>query len=383
MYLNNLTAIYQMNKRITVIIVNYFSSTDLIKTLDSLRDNNCYSQLDILVIDNSCDVSEHLILQQLSQTKGFTLSIADKNLGFAKACNLIYQASRTPYVFLINPDAFLLKGALDNLLAPMEQNQLIAAAGPKTFWSEQLDFILPRSITYTALSFFLDNYPGSLIKRLLWLKSLFFRRGSVTHWQTKAVLAQSNLSGGCVLLRRTAVDHAGDELFDPNFYMYFEDSDLFKRLIKQGYQLLYIPSAQIVHKFSGCARNEQAIKNEFMAQSRDVFYTKHYSNNALVALTQKAGTKLVKNLWQPEQIDLGELQAAKDISITLSRTAEYLVECSPSMYFLPAAGFIFKGNAFHFPDKIWDILPTGHIFLRIAPVKNFWLKPKIWHWIKS
>lgn len=370
------------NKLITVIIVNYFSSTDLVKTLDSLKTNICYPQLDIQVIDNSCNESEQLILQQLSHKKKFSLHIAEKNLGFGQACNLIYNSTDTTYVLLINPDAFLLKGALDDLLEPLKKNKFIAAAGPKIFWSEQQDFILPRSISFTSLSFFLNYYPCSLIKRLLWFKSLLFRRSSIIHWQTKTPLLQKNLSGGSVLLRRSSVDHAGG-LFDPRFFMYFEDTDLFKRLVKQGQQLYYIPSARIVHKFGGCARNEQAIKNNFMEQASKVFYAKHYSGNALIAFTQQSSTKSIKTLWQPELIELGELETAGDISIDLPGNKKYLVECSPSMYFLPAGGLIFKGATFHFPGDIWDILPSGHIYLRIAPIDNFWVKPKFWHWIKN
>ncbi|MCU7835191.1 MAG: glycosyltransferase family 2 protein [gamma proteobacterium symbiont of Taylorina sp.] len=375
--MNNIT-----NKLITVIIVNYFSSNDLIKTLESLKDNDCYPLVDIQVVDNSCNESEHFVLQQLSQEKDFILHIADENLGFGRACNLVYKSTDTPYVLLINPDAFLLKGALDDLLIPLQENKLIAATGPKIFWTEELDFILPRSISFTPLSFFLNHYPDSLIRRLLWLKSLLFRQGSISHWKTKTPLLQNNLSGGSVLLRRTAVEHAGG-LFDPIFYMYFEDSDLFKRLVKHRYQLQYIPSARIVHKFSGCARNEQVIKNEYMDQSSELFYTKYYPDNLLIKLTKKFSRKSASDLWQPELIDLGELSTAGDISISLDKTAEYLVECSPSPYLLPAGGLIFKGDAFHFPHELWDILPTGHIYLRIAPIKNFWITAKVWHWIKN
>ncbi len=70
-------AIYLMNKKIAVIIVNYFSSSDLINTLDSLKKNHCYSQLEIQVVDNSCDKAEHVLLQQLAQQKEFILHIAD------------------------------------------------------------------------------------------------------------------------------------------------------------------------------------------------------------------------------------------------------------------------------------------------------------------
>lgn len=371
-----------MNKIITVIIVNYFSSSDLVKTLDSLKENRCYAQLDIQVIDNSCDASETRNLEQLVQQKNVVVHLSEENLGFGNACNQIYAATKTPYVFLINPDAYLLSGALDKLLSTVEQNQRIAAAGPKIFWSDQLDFILPRSISFTPLSFFLNHYQNSFIKKILWFKSLLFRKKSIRHWQTLLPLQQSNLSGGSVLLRRSAVDNAGG-LFDPDYYMYFEDSDLFKRLRRQGQQLIYDPDAHIVHKFSGCAREQQLMKNQFMAKSSEVFFDKHYAGNALIKLSRHSARTSVKSLWQPELIDFGSVKTPEEIVVQCPQAADILVEWSPSMYFLPAAGLMFRGQTFHFPREIWEILPQGHQYLRIAPANKFWIKPKIWHWFKN
>lgn len=379
-------AIYPKGKLITVIIVNYFSCSDIIKTLESLKKNRCYSQINIHIVDNSCDASESIALKALSQKHKFTLFSSDKNLGFAEACNKVYEISKTPYVFLINPDAYLLDGALDSLFASLEEDHLIAAVGPKTFWSAQQDFILPGSISYSSFSFFLNNYPHSASKQLLWLSSLIFRKKSLRYWQSKKQLKQSNLSGGCVLLKRSAVEAAGG-LFDSAFYMYFEDADLFKRLRKQGFKLKYQPQSLAVHQFSGCARDQQSMKNEFMAQSSDIFFAKHYAKSKLVALTRHSLKKSLKNtiptLWQPERIELGEKHSAEDIVIRLPEHSHYLAEWSPSTFFLPAAGLFFNGKIFHFPAEIWDILPPGHHFLRIAPVEKFWVKPLVWHWLKN
>jgi len=371
-----------MNKLITVIIVNYFSSNDLVNTLDSLRNNQCYDQLETHVIDNSCNEDESLALKQLAEEKSFILRLADKNLGFGAACNHIYHQTQCPYVFLINPDAYLLDNALDKLLFALQHNHSMAAAGPKTFWSDQLNFILPPSLTFSPVDYFISHYQHSFFKQLLWLKSLLLRRKAARYWQSRQPLAQENLSGGGVLLRRSAIENAGG-LFDEDFYMYFEDSDLFKRLRQQGNLLHYIPESQIVHKFSGCARDQQVMKNEFMANSHQVFFSKHYPDNRLVRLAEHSAKNSQTSLWQPELINLGTLSSANEIVIHLPKASHYLVEWSPSLFFLPAAGLILNGDTFHLPAEIWPILPAGDHYLRIAELKSFWVKPRVWHWIKN
>jgi len=119
-----------------------------------------------------------------------------------------------------------------------------------------------------------------------------------------------------------------------------------------------------------------------MAQSAAQFLSKHYPDNKLIQFTHKASGKTQEELWSPGLIDFGEQDKAKDISIHLNKQASYLIEWSPSAYFLPAAGKIFTEQVFKFPEDIWDILPDGHQYLRIAPLNTFWLKPEIWHWVK-
>lgn len=366
---------------ITVIIVNFFSSNDLRLTLDSLKHNRCFGKTDIHVVDNSNNHIEHEALKVLQQNSPFTLHDIKQNIGFARACNHVYKQTNGRYVLLINPDAYLINGALDSLLEQLETDTNLAAAGPKIFWNDQLDFILPQSINSTPFSFYLHNYPHSLTKKLLWFKSLLFRKSSINYWLSSNPLAQKNLSGGSVLLRRKQVDKAGG-LFDPQFFMYYEDTDLFTRLRKKNYKLMYVPKAQIVHKFSGCAREQQALKNDYMAQSAAQFLSKHYPENKLIEFTHNASGKTQGELWSPRLIDFDEQDKANDITIHLNKQTRYLIEWSPSPYFLPAAGKIFTEQVFKFPEDIWDILPNGHQYLRIAPLNTFWVKPEIWHWIK-
>jgi len=378
----NDTSQHNDKRLISIIIVNYFSSSDLSLTLNSIRSNTCYPFLDVHVVDNSNNFDEKIKLKKLQTFEHFNLHVAEKNLGFANACNLIYQKTATPYVLLINPDAYCLPGAIDLLLRELEKNTELAATGPKIFWDDEQQFSLPQSISITPVSFFMTNYPHSFIKKILWLKSLILRRHAIKYWTSRQPLLQINLSGGSVLLRRGCVDRSGG-LFDADFFMYYEDTDLFKRLVSTGYKLLYVPEAQIVHKFSGCAREQQAIKNEYMAQSAEQFLLKHYPANYLIKLTRKAPGNISASLWSPELIDFGQLINAQDIVIPLHDTTTHLIEWSPSPYFLPAAGMISTEQEFRFPQHIWEILPVGDHYLRIAPLNKLWIKPQIWHWIKA
>jgi N-acetylglucosaminyl-diphospho-decaprenol L-rhamnosyltransferase len=53
------------------------------------------------------------------------------------------------------------------------------------------------------------------------------------------------LSGSCLLLRRAAFDEVSG--FDERYFMYMEDVDLGDRLVRAGWQNVYVPSAEILH----------------------------------------------------------------------------------------------------------------------------------------
>jgi N-acetylglucosaminyl-diphospho-decaprenol L-rhamnosyltransferase len=54
------------------------------------------------------------------------------------------------------------------------------------------------------------------------------------------------LSGSCLLFRRTAFDAASG--FDPGYFMYFEDLDVCERIGRLGFQVVYVPTAVVVHE---------------------------------------------------------------------------------------------------------------------------------------
>ncbi len=53
------------------------------------------------------------------------------------------------------------------------------------------------------------------------------------------------LSGSCLLMRRAAFDAVGG--FDERYFMYMEDVDLGDRIVRAGWQNVYVPSAEVLH----------------------------------------------------------------------------------------------------------------------------------------
>ena len=78
------------------------------------------------------------------------------------------------------------------------------------------------------------------------------------------------LAGSVLMLRRSAVLQAGG-LFDPDYFMFYEDSDLSLRLRRVGLKLAIVPAVSAVHGY-----RHKAFKADLMAQSQQQYFSKQY-----------------------------------------------------------------------------------------------------------
>ena len=104
---------------------------------------------------------------------------------------------------------------------------------------------------------------------------------SLRYWQAHhQPLRQRALSGSALMVHRRALN-ADACLFDPLFFMYFEDSDLCMRLRRQGWGMALAPEALAVHAW----RNEPH-KQGLMEAGAAVYFGKHYPNDRWLRRTQ-------------------------------------------------------------------------------------------------
>ncbi|MCP4474583.1 MAG: glycosyltransferase family 2 protein [Gammaproteobacteria bacterium] len=89
---------------ISVLIVNYDTAREVKRAIDSvLRQRDI--AFAIYVIDNASQDNSVEVLKAFGEQIHFIAS--EKNLGFGKANNLLFQQVSTPYIYLMNPDAWL------------------------------------------------------------------------------------------------------------------------------------------------------------------------------------------------------------------------------------------------------------------------------------
>ncbi|MGD9975186.1 MAG: glycosyltransferase family 2 protein [Desulfatirhabdiaceae bacterium] len=357
------------------IVVNYFSAGLAVEAVHSITQSESIGPVQIVVVDNSQEKSEATILQQkLPET--VHLIINETNEGFGQACNRAFDQHDADMILLLNPDARLLPGALLQLQRSLLEFDRAGAVGPQIYWDNGKRFYLPPSSIPELLWF----HPlisacvplGRLVSRM-------WRQFAIRVWQSKTPVRVLNLSGGHVLLDRNAVAAAGG-LFNPDFFLYYEDTDLFIRLRQAGYRLYIDPLAEVIHFYDQCGTSGLDVKRRLMARSYQVFMDHH--TRGWKRLVQKLTAKLKpapaisvplsKNGYHPFEIP-----------VALPIQKQWLFEWSPNPDFMPAAGHFGTGDTMKFPDDCWRLLAPGQYYGRLGRVSGISDRFELISWIKK
>ena len=99
------------NPLISILVISFNSGDDLKELFISLN-RQTYRKLEIILVENGSESSEHY-LQELNFPHKY---ISSSNIGFAAANNLAFDYSTGDYVCLVNPDTVLEKNVIEILL---------------------------------------------------------------------------------------------------------------------------------------------------------------------------------------------------------------------------------------------------------------------------
>jgi GT2 family glycosyltransferase len=223
-----------------IILVNYRSSEELRTCLKSLADapsHNCSSE--ILVVNNDQESAVSPWLER--EFPRVHLLQNPRNLGFSAAVNRGSRAYSSEAILLLNPDVMVLPGTLDRMMAALREYPRAGIIAPRL---ENPD----GTLQYSCRRFYT---PQTLLFRRFPFNRLFPNHPSVrSHlmldWDHRELREVDWALGGALLVRREAM--GTPPLFDPRFFLYFEDVDLCLRMKKNGWQVLYEPRAVMVHK---------------------------------------------------------------------------------------------------------------------------------------
>lgn len=236
---------------IDIVIVNYKSARCLKLCLESIKKTSKNINVNIFVEDNSAEWE----LQEIKVTfPNITITTHGSNLGFAKAANKGGKKGNSAYLIVLNPDTVILRGFFHSVLTFMEENPKVGILGPKmlnvdgSIQGSARSFPTPLTAFFGRSSMLTKLFPNNRFTRqnLLTMSS-----DGISSMEVDWV------SGACMVIRRKALEHVG--MFDEQFFMYWEDADLCKRMRDRGWKVVYFPSASIIH-YAGASSSHEIFK---------------------------------------------------------------------------------------------------------------------------
>jgi N-acetylglucosaminyl-diphospho-decaprenol L-rhamnosyltransferase len=208
-----------------------------------------------------------------------------ENIGFGAGNNRGAAVASGRWLLLLNSDAFVRPGAIDELVRFAEARPAIGAAGPRLLWP---DGRLQRSCRRFPTVFRIASeflYLRKLAPRSRILNGFYC--GEFGHDEPRRV---DWLTGACVLVRRELYERLGG--FDEAFFLYSEEVDLLYRAAQLGAETWYDPAAEVVHVWGGTAGRASALTLQEQARGHVRYLDKHASR----AKARRARTVILAGL---------------------------------------------------------------------------------------
>ncbi len=215
---------------ITIVITSFKSSDKINSCLDSIS-----SKAKVIVVENSGSQKFKESVEKKYQN--LQCIIPNDNLGYAKGNNLGLSKVDTKYALVLNPDTVLQDKALENFLTTASQHPDFSLIGP---FSDQ----------------------GKEIKN------------------KKELTQVKNLKGFAIFFNMKKFQK--NKFFDENYFLYFEEIDLCRSVIKDKGKIYLDPTILILHEGAKSVNKIYSFeieknRNWHWMWSTFYYHKKHYS----------------------------------------------------------------------------------------------------------
>ncbi|MBI2565838.1 MAG: glycosyltransferase family 2 protein [Candidatus Schekmanbacteria bacterium] len=246
---------------VSIVILTWNSRAYLEGCLCSLAAGGVTVPSEVIVVDNaSTDGAADLIADRFPSVRYQRNS---RNLGVARARNRGLLRARGRYAMLLDVDTVVAAGAVDRLVAYLEEHPRVGMVGPRLESPA-------GELQLTARRF--HNGLTPIVRRLDHLERFRngreLRRFLMSDVRHDAPMRVDHVIGAAQLIRREALRRAG--LLDERMFYGFEDTEICVRMYRLGYQVHYLPTSIVVH-------HEQRMTRTLRAQLRSMwlFFTRY------------------------------------------------------------------------------------------------------------
>ena len=262
-----------------VVLVCWNNRSYLEPCLRSLFESGIRNSFEVVVVDNgSTDGSQELLRNLFPQVR---IIQNDRNLGLGRASNQGIEATRAPYVLLLNNDTVVNGESLDRLIDFMAGTHDAGAVGGTLLNGDRTFQAAYGNFPTLAEEFLIATRVGEM----LW-------DGYPSHRTADAIKPVDWLSSACLLVKRAALSQVG--LLDGQYFIYGDETDLQYRLIKGGWKVYHLPEATTIH-FGGRSMDRWR-RRTMVYRGKMLFFKKNYGTLHHYALRAMLGALTVAKM---------------------------------------------------------------------------------------
>ena len=240
-----------LKKDLTIVINTFNSDEKIYSCLDSVDDD-----INILIIENS---NNHNFKEKLE--KKYTnvhCELTGKNLGYAKGNNFGLSKVKSNFALILNPDTVIKNKTIENFFITSSKYSDFSIIAPAIQEKKDID----------------------------------------AHINTNNIIEVDSVKGFAMFLNLKNFQEIG--FFDENFFIYFEEIDLCKRLRKKGKKIYLDPNIIIEH-IGGSSHNQsinfemELSRNWHWMWSTFYYHKKHYG---FISAFFKVSFKLTSSIFK-------------------------------------------------------------------------------------
>ncbi len=252
---------------ISVIIINYNSEKYTIDCINSLlKHTSPQLTCQYIIVDNGSEKESYLSIKKhidSIDTPSIELIRSNINTGFGNGNMIGVQKAKGNYLAFVNNDTILESDCLSSLKEFMDKSPEVGVCGPQSYTHDHK--ILPTIDHFASLT---KEIIGRTFLEKLNPKKYPNRKKLYTEPQ------RGQFVGGSFMFFRTEdFNRVGG--FDTNIFLYYEETDICKRLLKIGKTAFLVPNAQFIHFHGASTNHSVGIKTELKISLLYVI-KKHY-----------------------------------------------------------------------------------------------------------
>jgi GT2 family glycosyltransferase len=275
---------------ISIIIVNFNTKDLTFECIKSIYQQTKDVEFQIVVVDNASNDDSVVYLRK--SFPFIDIIESSSNLGFGRANNLGAKIAKGDFLFFLNSDTKLIENSIKEFHKFFVENENDLNLGVVGCQLVNENF---------QLNSFGDHFPTvkaiirqSLIERIptnftnftkkyfpkifFKIKEMFLKNRFDENFKNIPFFEIDYVIGANLFLRKSLFNKF--EGFSNDFFMYYEETDLQKRLAKAGFSRIIYNGTKIIHFGGGSGlETKKNLKRIINHQSRDNYIKKHDSKN--------------------------------------------------------------------------------------------------------